>query len=522
MKHTRQDLKIMQGWSLERKIRVTQTRIMEWYMRYDGQVFISFSGGKDSTVLLDLARRVYPDIPAVYVDTGLEYPELRDFVKTKDNVIWLRPRYPFTQILEKYGYPIISKEVSDVINGARKGQPYRLARLNGELLDKNGKKSIYNCENYKYLLDAPFKISARCCYHMKKAPLNKFERQSGRHPITGVLACESKLREQSWIKFGCNGFERQRPLSQPLAFWLEEDILRYLKMTGIPYAPIYGDIVESRKKNGTPILKTTGVSRSGCMYCMQKAILKQTIIELYNQFGIFWETDIRQLKATDFPILSDLHALLEKKAEANKENPVYRDLAMLLYDAAAGSDSFLWNGHTTLEANSRFICLDTHDLQNASDNVKRTQYLNLLSWCWEEMSRDRNERCLLVCDEAYLMIDPQVPQSLVFLRNVEKRARKYEAGLAIISHSVVDFLAPEVKMYGQALLDIPCYKILMGCDGKNLQETKDLYNLTDAEQELLESKRRGHALFIIGSKRLHVNFEIPAYKFSYMGKAGGR
>ena len=175
-----------------------------------------------------------------------------------------------------------------------------------------------------------------------------------------------------------------------------------------------------------------------------------------------------------------------------------------------------------LQINSRFICLDTHDLQNASDNVKRTQYLNLLSWCWEEMSRDRNERCLLVCDEAYLMIDPQVPQSLVFLRNVEKRARKYEAGLAIISHSVVDFLAPEVKMYGQALLDIPCYKILMGCDGKNLQETKDLYNLTDAEQELLESKRRGHALFIIGSKRLHVNFEIPAYKFSYMGKAGGR
>ena len=97
---------------------------------------------------------------------------------------------------------------------------------------------------------------------------------------------------------------------------------------------------------------------------------------------------------------------------------------MLLYDAAAGSDSFLWNGHTTLEANSRFICLDTHDLQNASDNVKRTQYLNLLSWCWEEMSRDRNERCLLVCDEAYLMIDPQVPQSLVFLRNVEKRGKK--------------------------------------------------------------------------------------------------
>lgn len=127
-------------------------------------------------------------------------------------------------------------------------------------------KSTVSIPTYSSYVNAVKSIIAP--YHMKKAPLNKFERQSGRHPITGVLACESKLREQSWIKFGCNGFERQRPLSQPLAFWLEEDILRYLKMTGIPYAPIYGDIVESRKKNGTPILKTTGVSRSGCMYCM--------------------------------------------------------------------------------------------------------------------------------------------------------------------------------------------------------------------------------------------------------------
>lgn len=218
----------------------------------------------------------------ILTSTNLYPPELHSAVRSvlsepPLNPDWSDKGRQIAALFTPYGdreyqgdllYPIISKEISDVINGARKGQPYRLARINGELLDKNGKKSIYNCENYKYLLDAPFKISARCCYHMKKAPLNKFERQTGRHPITGVLACESKLREQSWIKFGCNGFERQRPLSQPLAFWLEEDILRYLKMTGIPYAPIYGDIVESRKKDGTPILKTTGVSRSGCMYCM--------------------------------------------------------------------------------------------------------------------------------------------------------------------------------------------------------------------------------------------------------------
>jgi len=254
---------------------------------------------------------------------------------------------------------------------------------------------------------------------------------------------------------------------------------------------------------------------------MKRAILKQTIIELYNEFNIDWDTDITKLGNTDFPTFTDLHALLEKKAKGKKDDE-HKELALLFYDLAHGSDQFLWNGHSTVETSSRCICLDTHSLQNTGDNIKRAQYFTLLTWCWEQMSKDRNERVLLICDEAYLMIDENVPQSLVFLRNVEKRARKYEAGLIIISHSVVDFLSGNIKQYGQALLDIPCFKIIMGTDGKNLQETKELYNLTEAEEELLLSKKRGHALFVIGSKRLHVNFEIPEYKFDYFGKAGGR
>lgn len=268
MKYTRQDLKIMQGWSLERKIRVTQARIMEWYARHDGRVFCSFSGGKDSSVLLDLARRIYPDVPAVFVDTGLEYPELREFVKTKENVTWLRPRYPFFEIIKKHGYPVISKEVSEVIYGARKGQSYRLQRINGTLLDKNGGKSQFNCKNWRFLMDAPFAISDKCCYHMKKAPIFKYERQTGRRAMIGTMACESQLRLRSWLRAGCNGFESSRPTSQPLAFWKEQDILQYIKLTGIPYAPIYGDIAETMNKKGSPILTTTGVARSGCMFCM--------------------------------------------------------------------------------------------------------------------------------------------------------------------------------------------------------------------------------------------------------------
>jgi type IV secretory pathway VirB4 component len=256
----------------------------------------------------------------------------------------------------------------------------------------------------------------------------------------------------------------------------------------------------------------------------ERAILKSEIIELYNEFNIFWDTDISSLSNTDFPIMEDLYNQIFKKSK-DKSNPYQKDydnLALFLKDIACGSDSFLWNGYTNLNANSKCVVLDTKDLQNSPDNIISTQYFNILQWAWEEIVKNPNERVLLICDEAYLMINPKVPQSLVFLRNASKGLRKYEGGLAIISHSVVDFLAPEVKMYGQPLLDLACFKIIMGTDGKNLDETKDLYNLTEAEEELIASKQRGTALLIIGSKRLQIQFEIPDYKFDYMGKAGGR
>ena len=254
---------------------------------------------------------------------------------------------------------------------------------------------------------------------------------------------------------------------------------------------------------------------------IQKALLKQSLEEVYHTFKITWDTDISKLKPNDFPTFSDLYKLIQEKTKETDENDL-KVLESLLRDISEGADRFLWNGHTSVDPQSRMICLDTYDLQNTSDTVKKTQYFNILAWAWEQMSRDRKERVMLFCDEAYFLVDPNVPQSLVFLRNVAKRARKYEAALAVIFHSVVDVLSPSIKMYGQALLDTPCYKIIMGTDGKNLKETRDLYDLTEAEQELLSSKRRGEGLLIVGSKRLHAIFDIPDYKLAAMGEAGGR
>lgn len=276
-KYTTADLKAMQAWSFERKVAVTQTRIIEWYIKNNGQVYVSFSGGKDSTVLLDLVRRIHPAVPAVFVDTGLEYPEIRDFVKTVNNVTWLKPEMNFRKVIETYGYPIISKEVSKRIseyhNAERKGKlenSLAYQELNGIRKSPTGKSS-YNKEKYKFLLDADFQISHKCCNIMKKKPTKKYEKEIGLTPITAVMACESENRKTAWLKTGCNAYDSARPISQPMSFWTEQDVLEYINRFGLPYAKIYGDIVKDEKGK----YHTTGAQRTGCMFCMFGAHLEK-------------------------------------------------------------------------------------------------------------------------------------------------------------------------------------------------------------------------------------------------------
>jgi 3'-phosphoadenosine 5'-phosphosulfate sulfotransferase (PAPS reductase)/FAD synthetase len=264
LKHTPEDLKTMQAWSLARKIQVTQTRIIEYYQRFNGAVTVSVSGGKDSAVLLDLARRCYPDIEAVYVNTGLDFPEVRRFAIDTPNVTVLQPKMRFPEVVNEYGWCYPSKDVALTIYYARKGSGWAKDRLAG--VNADGTPSKWRETHYKkwaFLLNAPYKISANCCGIMKESPLEKYERQSGKHPMVGTMAVESERRRQAWFKTGCNNFNGKHPVSKPLSFWTNDDVLRYIRETGLPIASVYGDIVKESKGR----LSTTGEQRTGCVFC---------------------------------------------------------------------------------------------------------------------------------------------------------------------------------------------------------------------------------------------------------------
>lgn len=277
-RHLPHDLAQMQSLPLEAKIIMTQQRIRQWHEYWDGQVYVAFSGGKDSTVLKHIVDGMYDDVPALFVNTGLEYPEIQKFVKDiksgkydcfNCDVEIVRPEMRFDEVIKTYGYPVISKEVAKLIKEARsalsKGNTeyYAVKKLQGRFIDKNGKRSAYNCERWGFMLDAPYEISSQCCDVMKKRPSKVYEKRMGRKPFIGTLAEESRLRRSEWMKNGCNAFAKARPTSQPLSFWTEADVLNYLHKYDVPYCSVYGDIIETDTG-----MKTTGCDRTGCTFCM--------------------------------------------------------------------------------------------------------------------------------------------------------------------------------------------------------------------------------------------------------------
>ena len=145
--------------------------------------------------------------------------------------------------------------------------------------DGSDRRSKFSKAKYKPLLDVDFEISDMCCDVMKKSPSHIYARKNNKKPILATMAKESMLREKNWIKLGCNAFEAKHPQSAPMSFWTDQDALEYIKQYEIPIASVYGNVVYAEEADqmrledygidnvGRERLKTTGCSRTGCIFC---------------------------------------------------------------------------------------------------------------------------------------------------------------------------------------------------------------------------------------------------------------
>lgn len=260
--------------------------------------------------------------------------------------------------------------------------------------------------------------------------------------------------------------------------------------------------------------------------------IEEVLLEVYEDKGINFETDLSKFTSANYPIMEDLYKKLRKKLDTAKKEKDAKNVieslekvCSLIKRATIGADAKIFNGISSInvDKDADFIVLDIHSLIDSDDTILKTQFFNILSWCWYEISKNRNERVILICDEAHLIIDPKNPDGMDFLKRTVKRIRKYNGSFITISQNFIDFTAEGLERFGQVIIDNSAYIIVMAQGQKEIEAVQKMLKLSESETEFLSTAEKGQALFIISQDtRIPIEVQLREEEKILFGSGGGR
>ncbi|QMW05383.1 hypothetical protein [Spirosoma foliorum] len=296
-KLTRAELEIRLNWSLEQKLIHFAETYVDFYQDFDGMVYGSFSGGKDSQVGFDIIDKLHsgefsyllpiglaawikkqPAPMKVFCNTGLEFPEIVDHVKQFPNVVILKPKMGFTRVIKEVGVAVGSKKIAMqvarlknyITNPSPKNEATKNLYLNG--IKKDGSFSCASKlpDKWKKLLTAPFLVSDQCCNIFKKEPFRRYEKETGRYPIVFTTVGESSDRLASYLKTGCTSYEKGKVKCRPFSIFTDADVWEYHNRFGLRFAGVYYDRTQPVEQlDGSFQIETLPAeTRTGCTFCM--------------------------------------------------------------------------------------------------------------------------------------------------------------------------------------------------------------------------------------------------------------
>lgn len=274
--------RLKQNLPYEAKVQYATVRAWEFYKHPDvnGNCYVAV-GGLDSITLLLFLRSIGIDVPAVSVSI-LEDKSIQK-IHQDLGVKALRPIKSKVQVIQEFGWPVISKEIAGKIsllqNPSEKNKTVRHAIITGETGEyggwqKNSRMKLaqkwlekfggYENETENVAYQKPdFLVSDKCCYYLKEKPCNDYAKESGRFPYMGLMASEGGRRQKALMINGCNYVSPGTKRSCPFAIFSRQDLLQLALDLNVPVPEIYGEI--TRDFNG--ILHTTKAQRTGCSMC---------------------------------------------------------------------------------------------------------------------------------------------------------------------------------------------------------------------------------------------------------------